>query len=168
MCQRKNATEKCTPVQFHLTSTDDVQKSITGTQIHRLALIRDLWELKWHQQTATLVTHHNAIIYEKVDSVSGKKQKHSSEKHRETTKRVHTIIRIKIQQVPLNLTCSECNTTDCRSKMTGLRQLNNVSWLITDKPRIQQLSLHRRIWNKRTTRRKKRRNIWLRTKDVTF
>ena len=56
-------------------------------------------------------------------------------KHREATRWVRTTIRIKIHQVPLNLTCSEGNTTVCRSRMKGLRQLNNVSWLLTVKPR---------------------------------
>ena len=82
-------------------------------------------------------------------------------KLREATRRVHTTIRIKIHQVPLYLTRSEGNPTECRSRMTGLRQLNNVSWLLTVKPRTQQLSLPHRIWNKRASRRTKRRNNWL-------
>ena len=110
------------PLYKYLTSTDDVQKSIAGTQIHcmstgemsghqispkrdqnakrstfrkpltelvlsklpnscRLEPIRDLWESESHQQSATLAeTHHNATIYEKVDSVSGQEQKQSFEK----------------------------------------------------------------------------------------
>ena len=87
---------------------------------------------------------------------------------REATRRVHSSIRIKIQQVPLNLTCSKGNATECRPRVTGLRQLNNVLWLFAVKLRTQQLSLRRRIRNKSTTWRTKGRNIRLRTKHMTF
>ena len=91
----------------------------------RQAPIRDLLELESHQQFATLAeTHHNATIYEKNDSVLGQQQKQSSEKNIGKPRRVHTTIRIKR---PLNLTRSEGNTTKCRPRMRGLRQLNNVS-----------------------------------------
>ena len=45
-------------------------------------------------------------------------------KYREATRRVHSTIRIKIQQVPLNLTCSEGNAAECKPRKKGLRQLN--------------------------------------------
>ena len=83
---------------------------------------------------------------------------------REATRRVHSTIWIKIQQIPLNLTCYKGNTTECRPRVTGLWQLNNVSWRFAVKPGTQQLSLPRRIRNKSTTRRTKGRNIRLRTK----
>ena len=107
-------------------------------------------------------------IRKKVTQFRGKNRNSLKKKQRETTRRVHTTIRIEIHQVPLNLTRSEGNLTECRSRMTSWRQLNDFLWLLTVKPRTQQLSLPHRIWNKCTTRRTKRRNIWLWAKDRTL
>ena len=89
----------------------------------------DLWELESLLQSATLAeTHHNATIYKKRQlSFGARTDAVFRKKHREATRRVHTTIQIKIQQVLLNLTCSEGNPTECRPRVTGLRQLNNVS-----------------------------------------
>ena len=93
----------------------------------RQAPIRDLLELESHLQSATLAeTHHHAKSTKETTQFWSKNRSSSLKEHRETIRWVHSTIWIKIQQVPLNLTC--CNSTMSRDCLLSNQVLNNSAF----------------------------------------